>query len=655
MNISQVATQLMRNLSITKKFALITVLFLVPMSMSFTLLLEFKFDLVKSSERELQGVEAFKEYDTLLTTMIEHRISSRNAYDESVEGADQEAVEQEKKIDAAAQALLTKLTADNAPESLIENLKGNLENWNGLKLELFKEEGYVEWYDGEMEDGPGYYYSHNQLIKSLLSVQGILKSAYNLDVDSDNLNAQIIGTKMDALLMIHESLDHLYVIGYDVVKLQTWTPELFTEMAGAMAQTRERVQSFKYRLNALKSNLEEESELATQITALLTATDAFLNFTQVEIVEMEEIETSVSAYEEVQAGVAGALNGLRNALESKLSSNLTSRIDELRNKSITLLAVALSATCLAVYFMLGFYQIIRASINSLRESAQSLADGDLTARAESQSKDEIALIVDAFNQVAKAFEKSIQTVHASISRLNTSIGETNESTDHLRESANQSAASVEETSASIEEIVSSINHNAESASTTEKIALKANDDAQQSGQAVEATVTAMEQIAAKIQIIDDIAHQTNLLALNAAIESARAGEHGKGFAVVATEVRKLAEHSRVAAEEIADMAKNSTSVATKAGDLLNEMIPGINKTTQLVQEISNNSNEQAASVNEMSRAINQVDKVTQHTASASDNLSNIAAQMTAELTQLSTMVNTFTFSASEEEEEAKTG
>jgi methyl-accepting chemotaxis protein len=178
------------------------------------------------------------------------------------------------------------------------------------------------------------------------------------------------------------------------------------------------------------------------------------------------------------------------------------------------------------------------------------------------------------------------------------------------------------------------------------MAAKAAKEALEGGEAVGKTVEAMKSIATKISIIDDIAYQTNLLALNAAIEAARAGEHGKGFAVVAAEVRKLAERSQVAAQEIGQLAGSSVTMAEQAGAVLKQMVPTINKTSELVQEISAASGEQSQGVGQITGAMNHLNTATQQNASASEELSATAEELSGQAAALQDMMAFFTLNDS---------
>ena len=263
-----------------------------------------------------------------------------------------------------------------------------------------------------------------------------------------------------------------------------------------------------------------------------------------------------------------------------------------------------------------------------------LRNGDLSARAEVASEDEIGLMLSGLDQLAKRLNETFGDLHASSESLSSAAEQLASSSQGVSQGTSEQAAAVEETTSSLEEMNASINENAANSRKLEEMALKGVNDAEASGKAVEETVQAMKTIADRISIVEEIAYQTNLLALNAAIEAARAGEHGKGFAVVATEVRKLAERSQAAAREIGEVALTSVDSSKRSGELLAQLVPSIQTTAELVEEVAAASREQAAGVGQINQAMAQVDSVAQRNAAAAEELSSTATELSAQAIQM---------------------
>jgi methyl-accepting chemotaxis protein len=305
--------------------------------------------------------------------------------------------------------------------------------------------------------------------------------------------------------------------------------------------------------------------------------------------------------------------------------------DQARNVMLAFGALA------SLFAAIGARLLTRSITKPLCEAvavANALADGDLTVKVESRSKDETGQLLAAMQNMVEKLSQVVADVNGGAESLASASEQVSSTAQSLSQATSEQAAGVEETSASIEQMTASISQNTENAKVTDGMATKAAKEATEGGEAVKATVTAMKQIAGKIGIIDDIAYQTNLLALNAAIEAARAGEHGKGFAVVAAEVRKLAERSQVAAQEIGQLAGSSVDMAEKAGKLLDEMVPNIRKTSDLVQEITAASEEQTAGVGQINSAVGQLSQTTQQNASSSEELAATAEEMSSQAEQL---------------------
>jgi CHASE3 domain sensor protein len=228
----------------------------------------------------------------------------------------------------------------------------------------------------------------------------------------------------------------------------------------------------------------------------------------------------------------------------------------------------------------------------------------------------------------------------------------NAASESLARESSAQAASLEETSASSEEITAMTRRNVESSKSAAALMSKVDDFVQAGNRTLESMVISMQEINSSsgkiskiIRVIDDIAFQTNILALNAAVEAARAGELGMGFAVVADEVRNLAQRSAQAAKDTAGMIEESI---VKSGDGqkrlndLSEMIRSItessSKVKALVDNVNHGSQEQARGIEQISTAVNQMEKMTSHTATTTSETARASDQLSAEARDLSQVV-----------------
>ncbi len=260
-----------------------------------------------------------------------------------------------------------------------------------------------------------------------------------------------------------------------------------------------------------------------------------------------------------------------------------------------------------------------------------------------------------------------------VQRLNRSLDALNSGTSHIAAAATHMADSSQQVAESSSEQAGSLQ---EASAALEQLAVRTRQNADHSqqadttiGETVEAIATGLssmgelrgvigeikhssDETSRIVQTIDDIAFQTNLLALNAAVEAARAGEAGKGFAVVAEEVRNLAQRSAEAARNTADLITRSQSTANNGVSMADQMSGHLEvvressaRVRELMAEIAAASREQATGIQQVNDATSRMDGIVQRnaaeaeeSASASQELSAQAAEISRELDALQTMV-----------------
>ncbi len=389
-------------------------------------------------------------------------------------------------------------------------------------------------------------------------------------------------------------------------------------------------------------------EAFTQVENVSRSGDARSNQMAAQIIDTQMLPATNKLIDSMQAVVdlnnKGSKNGLRMVRDSVTST--------IRGIVIGLILAIAFAALITLVIVRSITRPLALAVTALDE----VAAGDLTARLNVDTKDEIGQMATALNSAIERLNHTLQEVANSAASASSSSQQLAAASEAIASGAQEQAASLEETSASLEQITATVRQSADNAQQASQLASGSKDSALQGQEVVSKAITAMSEINAAsakisdiISTIDEIAFQTNLLAVNAAVEAARAGEEGRGFAVVASEVRSLAQRSAVAAKEIKVLIQDSlrkveagSVLVNRSGETLQGIVSSVKRVTDIVSEIAVASSEQSTGVEQVNRAMTQMDQVTQSNSAQTEELSATAESLSEQSANLLSLVSTFT-------------
>jgi len=292
---------------------------------------------------------------------------------------------------------------------------------------------------------------------------------------------------------------------------------------------------------------------------------------------------------------------------------------------------------------------VTGPINAMRNLMRSVAEqSDLSQRLHVDGKDELAQLGHSLNHMLNEFDQVISRLSAvsdevataseELSSINSSVERNIESqsdqTDQVATAMNQMSAASNDVARSAEEAQSAARSAKEQGvegrvrgEKGREALHRLSEDIRRVAKQISSLENRSLEIQKVTEVINDIADQTNLLALNAAIEAARAGEHGRGFSVVADEVRSLAKRTQTSTAEIADVIKGLTEESKATVAVMQSGLEQVEENRMLIDDV-------AETLNSIGDAIDHIVQMGEQIASAAEEQSVAAEQVSGNLTHI---------------------
>jgi len=654
----------LNKLKFTWKFALIFVLYLIPVTyITYVSLTEHTKD-IEFANIERDGLH----YMSALRPLFEHMAQTRGMTNAYLNGN----ATLEPKITAKRAVVNNEIsTLMNIDAELGQILStGSLakaiqDDWNEVIKNAFS-----------IPAGKAFA-AHTAVIEKVIALQGLVLENSMLLLDP-SFDSHFLANELSVQLpILAENLGKARGLGAGIAAAGSFTPASFLKLTSFINNISNANEKMMHGFDVIfKNNDTLKQKLSLTRKNANDATNQFIALTKNKILEADNINIDSADYFSRGTEAISVNLKLYDMAMPELDGVLVDRISGLKTEILINIVSSFLLLFGALYLFAGFQGSLMGSINRIKNAVHAMAEGDLTTEVKIDSQDEMQLIATDMNMMIKKTNALVSQVISAANQVVHSSDQSGASSEDTRDGVNQQNMELELVATAMNEMSATVHEVANNAASTAEATRNADIEAKNGKSVVNQTIQSInvlssemqqasnvikqlekdsESIGSVLDVIRGIAEQTNLLALNAAIEAARAGEQGRGFAVVADEVRTLASRTQDSTQEIQSMieklqqgSRNAVKVmddgmlqtektvgqAAEAGSTLETITTAVDHITSLNEQIASAAEEQSSVAEEINRNVVNVRDIAEktsrnanQTAENSTSLKGVASQL----------------------------
>lgn len=300
-------------------------------------------------------------------------------------------------------------------------------------------------------------------------------------------------------------------------------------------------------------------------------------------------------------------------------------------------------------------EITRHYISEISDKLDRLSNGDFTVKITEDYKGDFRPIKESLLNITDSMRRTLEHIGNASVQVNMGAARMAESSTVLARGVSNQTNTIKKLTDDMTSVIEQVKETEQRTFAARELAGNAKKKIETSSLEMDKLLSAMNEISnmsseiSKImKTIDDIAFQTNILALNASVEAARAGEAGKGFTVVAEEVRMLASKSAEAAKRTSDLL-SQTEIAINEGvhladstaKALSDAVSDTVSVDENIIKIAETTKNESEFMDNIFTSINAISGIVETTSDSAQSGAASSEELSSQATILSHLISEF--------------